>query len=263
MADDPQVITSDEPVVNEEAQPSSPPPDEPPVAPSVAPDEPTEPPAPEALEGEAEPAEPPAPSRREQLRVKALLEKYGPPPETKAPPTQGMDYSKELQADDETVQRLSADRDTAAAQAYREGVAQARTFQWRTLLDIDAPQIGSKYAFLNPQDEKEFYPALANSMNQFYLAMVGYDAGDAQKGIPETVKNNGIRYGEFVESMVELAQTIAEEMTQKTSVNIAKQAAQTSLRPDGSKAHGLNLNKAPQDMSKEELEAAIAQGIRG
>ncbi len=82
--------------------------------------------------------------------------------------------------------------------------------------------------------------------------MVGYDAET------DTVKNPNIRYADYIEAQMELAEAIAGEKNQKTVQNIAKQAATTGLRPDGSKAKGLNLNQSPDQMTDEELAAAIA-----
>lgn len=74
----------------------------------------------------------------------------------------------------------------------------------------------------------------------------------------DTVKNPNIRYADYIEAQMELAEAIAGEKNQKTAQNIAKQAATTGLRPDGSKAKGMNLNQSPDQMTDEELAAAIA-----
>ena len=58
---------------------------------------------------------------------------------------------------------------------------------------------------------------------------------------------------------MELSTRLAKSMTADTAKNIAKQAAQTGVRPDGSSAKRLNLNKAPQQMTTEELYAVLGQ----
>ena len=68
-----------------------------------------------------------------------------------------------------------------------------------------------------------------------------------------------IGYAEFVEARLEQAERLATRMNQETVKNVAKQAATTGLRPDGSSAKKLNLNQAPQNMSIEELYASIGQ----
>jgi len=62
--------------------------------------------------------------------------------------------------------------------------------------------------------------------------------------------------------MMELADRTAATKTQKSAKNIAKQAAQTGLRPDGSKAKRLDLSKAPEQMSDEELDAFISSKLK-
>lgn len=218
----------------------------------VEPEEPegVEPPTgePEAPEAEAEPK---PPSRREQLRIQQLLEKYGKPePTPQLPPAPGINYEQELDADPETIKRLQADRDAAAKAMYEYGLQQSNSIQFHTRLEIDAPRVETKYPTLNKESE-EFNPAFANAVNTWYLNMVGYD--------PQTnsVRNPNIRYADFVEGFMELVDEGASVRSETTRKNVTKQAAQTSLRPDGSASKGMNLNKAPQDMSEDELKAVI------
>ena len=84
--------------------------------------------------------------------------------------------------------------------------------------------------------------------------MVGLDANTG------LVQNPNVRWKDFVESEFELADEIANTKVANSTRNIAQQAASTGLRPDGSQAKRLNLNKAPEQMSDEELDAIIAQG---
>jgi hypothetical protein len=194
------------------------------------------------------------PSRRETLRIQQLLKKYGPPKETQVPSKRqdALDYQQALDADPEVIQQLEADRQAEGQAQYNLGLEQAKTIEWRTSLKIDAPVIESKYPVLNPQSE-EFHPAVADAVNNWYLGMSGYN--------PETgtVANSSIGYAEFVEGFMELVQETAGQKNAQTVRNVAKQAATTGLRPDGSSAKRLNLNKAPEEMTNEELYAAIGQ----
>lgn len=223
---------------------------------------------PETPEGGEEPEEPQRPiSRREQLRVNDLLNKYGKPSDKplQKPRTQdkhpGMDYQNELEADPELVQKLEQDRQLVSDAAYQEGLNHAVVREWSRDLKFEAPVVSQEFPFLNPKDTENFNPAAANAMNQKYLNMVGYDPGDPAKGIPESVRHPDISYREFVESEMEFAEEIANQKIASTQKNIAQQAATTGLRPDGSAAKKLNLNKAPEQMSDEELDAVIAQGL--
>lgn len=193
------------------------------------------------------------PSRRETLRIQQLLKKYGPPPERPAPQQKDvLDYSQELEADPEVIQRLEADRKAASQSSYNEGLEQAQAIEWRTSLKIDAPVIEKKYPVLDKESD-QFHPAVADAINNWYLSMSGYD--------PDTgrVANPNVGYGDFVEGFMELVQETAGQKNAQTVKNITKQAAQTGLRPDGSSATRMNLNKSPQDMTNEELYAALGQ----
>lgn len=203
-----------------------------------------------------EPEEPPAPSRREQLRVADLLRKYGPPPEAPSQ-AKGPDFRDQISADEEVYKTLEETTNQYGRQQYDAGLNQAKFYKWETLLHVDDPQVKAKFAQLNPQDKEHFHPAVADAMNKKYLQLVGYDPGDPERGIPPTVQRPDIRYLDFVEAEFEFADELAAERQQRTTENIAKQAAQTGLRPDGSQAKRLNLNKSPDEMTDEELAAAI------
>lgn len=227
------------------------------------PEEAEEAPEEETPKEEEVPEEEPKQSRREKLRIVDVLQKYGPPP-AQAPveqPTQpGMDYSQALEADPATVQQLEADRQAYGKTQFEQGSAQAlkqaETIEWRTMLHIDAPQIESKYSFLNPKDEKNFNPAAADALNKMYLGAAGYDDTTKQ------VANPNIRYADYIDSIMELADELAENKATATTKNIAKQAAKTGIRPDGSTVKRLNLNQAPDKMTDEELDTIINQAMK-
>lgn len=199
--------------------------------------------------------EPKPPSRREQRRVSQLLEKYGDPEKpAEKPKASGIDYEKEIDADDDTRKKLADDRQQAADTGYERGLEQAKSIQFHTRLEIEAPRVEAKYPQLD-KNSSEFKPEAANDVNSFYLNLVGYNAKD------KTVKNTDIRYGDFVDAIFTLANDLAEQKTQQVTKEVKRQAAQTGLRPDGSSAKKLNLNKEPHDMTDEELDAYIAQAI--
>jgi hypothetical protein len=252
-------ISGDQPAeipTNEE--PASPPQE------ASSPSEPTEPEAPaEPAPADQEPVDAPAaPSRREQLRVSELLRKYGSPetPRPAAPSqTNAPDFSQVVDADPEVYEQLNKSANDYGQNQYQLGtndaLRQMRSVEWRTLLHLDAPQMESKYKVLDKTDKENFHPALSDALSRRYLHMVGYD--------PQTgsVANPDIRWRDFVESEFELAEEIAATRTVASTQNIAKQAAQTGLRPDGSGARGLDLNKHPEDMTDEELNAAVAASL--
>jgi hypothetical protein len=210
---------------------------------------------PEESQDEPEPEEEEKPpSRRESLRIQQLLEKMKQPQQQQyqQPQPSGLNYSEALDADPETIAQLEADRQQVAQQQYQQGIAQAESIKWESRLEIDAPKVESKY----PQFDKnsaEFDPALADSVNQMYLQMVGYDANTGM------VQNPQIRYADYIESIAEQAERMAGNKVARAQKNIARQAAATGLRPDGSAAKTLNLDpsKDPKSMTDKELEAMI------
>lgn len=225
-------------------------------APEETPESPETPEAPaEEPEVAAEAEEEKPPSRREQLRIQQVLEKLKQKdsrPEAPVKPD-ALNYS-DLDADPELVKQLEADRRKYGEDLYTQGVEQSKSILFHTRLEVDAPRVEAKYPQLD-KDSDQFDPAIANALNSSYLHLVGYDEKT------DTVQNPGIRYADYIEAQFELANAIASEKVVKTSKNIAKQAASTGLRPDGSTAKRLNLNQNAEDMTDEELQAKIAQSL--
>lgn len=242
----PEGAEEEEPQLEEEPQE-----EQPEEQPQEEQDEPEEP------EEEPEEEEKP-PSRREQLRIQQLLDKMSGSNEKKEAPKAkaGLNYEDELDADEDVLERLKQDRDSYGRELYEEGLSQARSIQFHTRLELDAPRVEAKHPFLNPEDKENFHPALAKGINSWYLSTVGYDA-DSQ-----TVRNADVRYAEFVDGIAELAEEIANTKVEKATTNIKRQASQTGLRPDGSKAKSLNLNKSPKEMTDEELSQALNLSLK-
>jgi hypothetical protein len=220
---------------------------------------PKEPEAPVEEDGQGEEEEPQAPepveappmSRREQLRVADLLKKY---PDLKQEPAKvaGVDFRNKVEADDDTYKTLEDTTQQYGQAQFNAGLEQAKSIQFHTRLEIDAPRVEAKYPRLDPNSE-QFDKEAANDMYAMYTRMTGYDAQN------DTVAHPNIRWIDFADAQMNLARRIAAEQSVESSKNIAKQAAQTGLRPDGSTSKKLNLNKAPGQMTDEELKAVIAQ----
>lgn len=205
-------------------------------------------------EGEPDEEEKP-PSRREQLRIQQVLERVkqnAPAPKQTERRDGAIDYANELDADPTVIKRLEEDRQLAEQSRYQEGLKQAQGYEWRTLLQIDAPQMEAKYTQLD-KNSPDFHPAISNALTTQYLQMSDFDQ---ETGL---ANNPGMRWNEYVESMYELADEINATRTQKSQTNVKRQAATTGLRPNGQGAK-LDLTKAPEDMTDEELDAMIAMG---
>lgn len=162
---------------------------------------------------------------------------------------QGVDYRKLIDADEQVYQQLDQVTQNFGQTQYQAGLQQANSIQFHTRLEIDAPRVENKYEQFN-RSSPEFNPSLASAVNEFYLGMVGYDQ---QTG---AVQNPNLRYESFVDALAELGEAMFSTKTTQSTQNIARQAANAGLRPDGSSAKPLNLNKAPEEMTDEELRAA-------
>lgn len=208
----------------------------------------------EEAEGEEAEEEERKPSRRESLRIQALVSKLKQKEEAPERRNDGLNYKTALDADDETLTKLEEDRTGYGDRRYNEGLEQAKSIQFHTRLEIDAPKVEAKYPVLDKESPK-FNPAVADAINSWYLATTGFDAKTNR------VANADIRYKDFVEGIMELSDEMAGEKVATTKKNIAKQAATTGLRPSGGTAKRLNLNQTPGAMSDEELKAVIAQSI--
>lgn len=235
--------------------------EEQPIAePEPTPEEPTtpepEPAAEPEPEEEEEPEERPI-SRRESLRIQQLVSKLKqsqPDQQPSRDRPKSLDYAQALEADTETLNQLDADRRQYGESRYQEGLEQVKVIEFRTNLRMDAPRIEAKYPVMD-KAAPQFNPVVADALNQMYLSAVGWD--DRTK----TVRNSDVSYADYIESQFELADELANERVARSTKNIAKQAAVTGLRPSGNSAKKLNLNQAPENMSDEELNAAIAQTI--
>lgn len=201
------------------------------------------------------PEEAPAPSRRENLRIQQVLSRLKNQPQQPQQQAEGMDYRQALDAPDEVYQQLEADRQAYAQAQQGQTLDQVNSAKWEMFLNLDAPKVESKYPQLD-KNSPDFQPAIADAINEEYLYLVGYDA---QRG---TVAKPQLRYSDFVEARMELANRIAGEKVAQSSKNIARQTASMGLRPDGSSAKTMNLNKDPGSMTNEELNAKIAQDLK-
>ena len=205
------------------------------------------------------------PSRRQQLRINQLLEKLkesGKTPEEQEPsqPTKptGIKYEEELDADEDVIKNLNDDREKFGQEMYQQGLAQANAlkqqqdaFEFRHMLTQEEPIVLQKYPFMD-KDSDQYDEQYAAAMVEKYFDDIQFDANTRTARRP-------VSYLEYVESQMEFAAALAEKMARESHENVVKQAANTGLRPSGSSpSKGVNLNKAPEDMTDEELDAAIA-----
>lgn len=198
--------------------------------------------------------EPEKPSPRRDKRIKELLDrlhdKEEAPPEKKS----GLNYRDALEADDDTIKQLEQDREAYGKSLYEEGLQRANSIQFHTRLELDVPKIESRYPQLDPHSA-DFDADTLSDINELYLHLSGYDTKTGN------VKTANLRYADFVEHQMEMADRLASKRHAESSKNIARQAAQTGIRPNGAAAKTMDLSKDPSQMTDEELDAVINQAI--
>jgi hypothetical protein len=87
-----------------------------------------------------------------------------------------------------------------------------------------------------------------------YLNSVGYDP---QTGV---VQDMNLRYGEFVEGIMEVIDLVSAGRVADSTKNISEQAARTGIRPGGSRKSNYKGDD-PRQMTDEQLEATIKAGL--
>lgn len=149
--------------------------------------------------------------------------------------TQGLNYRDVMDAPDEVIQQLENDRNNVVSQVEDRMSNQIRRSQFEMNLKLDLPLVQDKLSKLDPN--------AAQALDRAYLQFVGFNP---QTGVPAV---DGVSYAEFIDAQLELANSIATNRVVNTQRNIAKQAAQTGVRPDGGVRQGFQINN-PGDISK-------------
>lgn len=166
-----------------------------------------------------------------------------------------LDYRQAIDAPEEVYDQLASDRDSYGKSQYEQGVQEAsrnsRLDKWELSAKIDYPLVADRLKSLPPED--------VDVLNREYFLVSG--VRQSQEGGIVDVANPNISYADFINARLEQAERLATRMNLNTQKNVARQAANTGLRPDGTSAKPLNLNKAPQDMTDAELDAFINRAI--
>lgn len=150
-----------------------------------------------------------------------------------------LNYREAIDAPDEVYDSLEQDRTQYGKQereqGYSEGLKTAEAIEFRTNLKLDLPLVKEKLDKLDPAD--------AEAIDRTYLQMVGYDPSTGY------VQRNDIGYADFVEAQIEMAERLAANLHASSQKNIAKQAANTGVRPDGATRQGIRI-ESPGDIAK-------------
>jgi hypothetical protein len=174
--------------------------------------------------------------KAEELKLTKILDRIqGTKQPQRRDASDPLNYREAIDAPDEVYETLDNDRRSFGEQRYNEGLEAVRAMEFRTNIKLDLPIVQGKLDKLDPAD--------AQAIDREYLMYTGYD--------PTTgyVKNPDIGYADFVEAQIERAERLASNMHLKSQQNIAKQAAQTGVRPDGGGRQGIKIESA-QDIAK-------------
>lgn len=197
----------------------------------------------ERPEEEEQPEEVPV-SRRANKRIQDLTRKLAEAHQPQQQPQTQRQIIDEGEYTPEEVNRLAQQH---GEQQYSAGLAQANALAFSTRLEIDAPKVATKFPVLD-QNSDNFDPGVSAFINESYLKTVGYDPNIG------TVQNNNIRYEEYVDGMMELVDTLSQGKQADSQKNLAKQAAQTGVRPSGTRKTYDGAD--PSKMTLEQLQAA-------
>lgn len=144
---------------------------------------------------------------------------------------------------------------------FQMGLSQAQAYNnattFATRLEIDAPKVMDKYAFLDESpDNEDFNPGAAGFIGKMYLYAAGYDptTGVAQ--------NPDLRFDEFVDGFMDVVELISTGQLADSTRNVARKAAQTGVRPGGVTKPAYQGDD-PRKMTDEQLDAAIRSGLSG
>jgi hypothetical protein len=209
---------------------------------------------------EAEVTEEKPVSRRESKRIQAILDKLAQGDTQYQPRATQRPNSRQVIPEGEyDLEQVNEMAHKYGEEAYNRGLSEAQAYNiantFVTRLEIDTPRVNSKYEFLDAESS-DFDPGVAGFVNRMYLNAVGYD--------PNTglVRNMDIRYGEFIDGVMDMIDMVSTGKVADSAKNIAGQAARTGVRPGGSTTKPVYQGGNPKKMTDAQLDAVINQALQ-
>jgi hypothetical protein len=266
----------EEEIINPNPEGPAEPPAEPDPEPGNEPEPAAEPePEPEPSQPEGEP-EPPAPAPTGSPRLDKRIERfsaklraeYARGQQNRQPEPYQPANLEDMEYDPETLETLKADRQRYGEAERARGIAEAREIQRQEVFldkfELDAERVTSKYAQMD-EDSDTFDPDLTASINEMYLATVGYDE---RKGI---FHNPTVRYKDYVEAFMAVLDRTATTRTDESTRRITRQVARGGVKPSGAgRKVGLGelkpgdiskMSEEEYEKNKPEIEAMIARDL--
>lgn len=175
---------------------------------------------------------------RKDRRIERLLQKLSvddaepnlkrPDPYKPLELTEDGDYELK-QLEEDRLRLAQSTRQQGEFEGYTRAQDTLRAELFADKLEADKERVEIKYPELD-QESDNFDPDLASSVNRLYLKTVGYKVDKAGQ---VKITNPTVRYTDFVDGFIAIAERIAETRNAETATNVAKQAAKQGIRPTG------------------------------
>lgn len=183
----------------------------------------------EATEEELSPRQQKRVEQLKQSKLDSILDRVT-QGKTQSSTYKPLDYKETIDADPQVIEQLSKDRSSAVEDAVTQNQEYIKTELWKRDIKTDLSLVKDKLDRLDPSD--------ARAIDKEYLLYSGYDPQSGR------VANPTIGYAEFVEAQIDRANKIASNLNVRTQQNVAKQAAQTGLRPTGGASKTTKISSA-------------------
>jgi hypothetical protein len=183
----------------------------------------------EATEEELSPRQQKRVEQLKQSKLDSILDRVT-QGKTQSSTYKPLDYKETIDADEQVITQLSNDREQYATSLQEQTNERLTTELWKRDIKSDLALVKDKLDKLDPSD--------ARAIDKEYLLYSGYDPQSGR------VANPTIGYAEFVEAQIDRANKIASNLNVRTQQNVAKQAAQTGLRPTGGASKATKISSA-------------------
>ncbi len=141
-----------------------------------------------------------------------------------------LDYREAIEAPEEVYQTLERERETIKKESFNEGLEAVKAIEFKNNIRFDLPLVKDRLDKLDPID--------AATLDREYLLTVGFNP---QTGAP---LHTNVGYAEYINSKLDMMERFVAAKTARSQQNIAKQASQTGVRPDGGTRPSFNITSA-------------------
>lgn len=179
--------------------------------------------------------------KRIEKQLSKLMGSTPTPEEPERPPEayKPLNYAEQEEFD---RQALEADRtkygEAQRQQGESQAVRQARTereqVRFLDKLETDRERVEIAHPELDPESDS-FDPTLTDALSKMYIQTVGVD----KNGL---VRNPNVRYRDYVETFLAVADKIASKSSEQTVKNVTAQASRGAVRPQGQRPRPASID---------------------